>query len=71
MPSRRIVRMAPAVFAVALAVACDRNTSAPPAQTASAPPPPSQAMVQIAPDLPPLPPGINAGARPPEITKAA
>ena len=63
--------MAPAVFAVALAVACDQNTGAPPAtQTASVPPPPPQTMVQIAPDLPPLPPGINASARPPEVTKA-
>src|SRR6476659_7707501 len=71
MPSRRIVRMVPAIFAVALAVACDQNTGAPPAtQTASVPPPPPQTMVQIAPDLPPLPPGINAAARPPEVTKA-
>jgi hypothetical protein len=71
MLSRRIVRMVPAVFAVALAVACDQNTGAPPAtQTAGVPPPPPQTMVQIAPDLPPLPPGINASARPPEVTKA-
>ena len=71
MPSRRIVRIAPAFLALALAVACDQNTGAPPAtQSAGAPPPESQAMVQIAPDLPPLPPSVNASVRPPDVTKA-
>ena len=72
MLSRRIVRMVPAVFAVALAVACDQNTrrAAGHANREAFRRLRRRRMVQIAPDLPPLPPGINASARPPEVTKA-
>src|SRR5215472_13025545 len=79
---RRIVRILPGAIAViGLATACNSSSSAPPpgsstpapaaqAQTAGVPAPISTAPVQIAADLPPLPPGVNNSARPVEVIKA-
>jgi len=61
----------------ALLVACNSTGSAPPQQTtapasqvSNAPLPPPPTPVQVAADLPPLPPGANAAARPVEVVKA-
>jgi hypothetical protein len=78
MPTRRIVPiLGGAILISALIIACDSPGTAPPAQAAapasqvsSAPLPPPPGPVQIAADLPPLPPGINNAARPTEIVKA-
>ena len=78
MVTRRFVPSLSILAAVsALVVACDSNRSAPPpqsvtpaSQSANAPAPPPPAPVQIAPDLPPLPAGVNNSARPTEVVKA-
>ena len=79
MASRRFV---PGLFAALVgftlaAAACDSTQSAPPpsssapaTQTSAAPAPPPNTPVEVAADLPPLPPGANNGARPPEVVKA-
>ena len=58
-------------------MACDSTQSAPPpsssapaTQTSAAPAPPPNTPVEVAADLPPLPPGANNGARPTEVVKA-
>jgi hypothetical protein len=76
-----------AVVVMGLASACNSPSSAPPAQTpasvstpiasgpaaqtAGSPAPATMAPVQIADDLPALPPGANNAARPVAIVKAA
>jgi Protein of unknown function with PCYCGC motif len=79
MASRRFVPgFLAAVAGLALAAGCDSTTAAPPqkpiappaSQTAVAPAPPAVENVVIAADLPPLPPGVLNGARPPEVVKA-
>jgi len=52
------------------AAACDSTQTAPPSQTSAAPAPPPNTPVDVAPDLPQLPPGALNGARPPEVVKA-
>jgi hypothetical protein len=77
MTSRRIVlTLSGAILVTALAAGCDRTTSVAQQTTAAArqpssmPPPPPQTPVQIAADLPPLPPGVYNSARPVEMVKA-
>ncbi|MEZ5316693.1 MAG: PCYCGC motif-containing (lipo)protein [Vicinamibacterales bacterium] len=68
-----------AATALAVAAGCSKNStppaslSQPPAGAAATPavPPSVQAAMYIAPDLPPLPPGIVNAVRPVAITKAA
>jgi hypothetical protein len=71
MTSRRFVlTLSSVTLALALAVACDSSSPPQQSQSASLPPPPPQTPVQVAADLPLLPPGANAGARPVEVIKA-
>lgn len=75
-PRRFVPGLAAALVGLSLAAACDSTQSAPASNAAAAKPasaapaPPPGTPVEVAPDLPPLPPGAMNGARPPEVVKA-